>query len=322
MRLRMRCSPATASSHQSSDISSLDFAFLDAEIERGLIKVATDWNALLPYLLEMNMRLSAPGKRTDLRKGAPADLSWTAWVDSKRQKLGRSLRSIQYMLKGKTAASKARQMLAQGRAELGCDPNRSAMDVASEMASVVLHLWQDTDDPADEFKNEHAASDWLTPPQLVKRLGNFDVDPCACPGMPWKLAHKVYTPPEDGLSLPWGEGRSSRVWLNPPYGAHVGNWARRMAAHGNGIMLLFGRTETQAWQEHIWPRADAILFPIGRVHFCLPDGNRALSGTAPSSLIAYGRNNVEALLKSGIAGALVPKAEMLQGTRGTATLKW
>lgn len=310
----MRCSPPLALSQSSSDISSLDFAVLDAEIERGLIRVATDWNALLPYLLEMNMRLSAPGKRTDLRRGAPSDLSWTAWVESKRQKLGRSLRSIQHMLKGKTEASKARQMLAQRRAQLGSESNH-AMDVASELASVVLHLWQDTDDRADEFKNEHAASDWLTPPQLVKRLGHFSLDPCACPGMPWKLADKVYTPPEDGLSLPWGEGSSCRIWLNPPYGSHVGNWARRMAAHRNGVMLLFGRTETQAWQEYIWPRADGILFPIGRVHFCLPDGNRALSGTAPSSLIAYGQNNVEALLNSGIAGALVPKAEMLQGTQ-------
>jgi len=133
--------------------------------------------------------------------------------------------------------------------------------------------------------------------------------------MPWNLAKKVYTPPQDGLSLPWSEGLPCRVWCNPPYGSHVGNWARRMAAHGNGIMLLFGRTETQAWQEYIWPRAEAILFPHGRVHFCLPDGNRALSGTAPSSLIAYGQNNVASLLKSGIAGALVPKAEMIQGTQ-------
>ena len=297
------------------DISSLAFAVLDAQIEQGLIKVATDWNALLPYLFEMNMRLSASGKRTDLRKGAPADLTWTAWVESKRQKLGRSLRSIQYMLKGRTEASKARQMLAQRRAWLGGQPNRSAMDVASEMASVVLRLWQDTDGRACVFERDGATNDWLTPPDLVMRLGHFDLDPCACPGMPWKLADKVYAPPEDGLSLPWTEGRSCRIWLNPPYGTQVGNWARRMATHGNGIMLLFGRTETQAWQEYIWPRADAILFPQGRVHFCLPDGNRALSGTAPSSLIAYGKDNVESLMNSGIAGALVPKAEIIRGTQ-------
>jgi hypothetical protein len=51
--------------------ASLSFPALDLRIDRGLGLVAKDWNALLPYLLEMNRRLSAPGKRTDLRKGAP-----------------------------------------------------------------------------------------------------------------------------------------------------------------------------------------------------------------------------------------------------------
>jgi hypothetical protein len=125
----------------------------------------------------------------------------------------------------------------------------------------------------------------------------------------------IYTPPQDGLALPWSAGRPYRVWCNPPYGAHVGKWAQRMAEHGNGTLLIFGRTETQAWQEHIWPFADAILFPHGRVHFCLPSGDRAEGGTAPSSLVAYGQGNVEALVNSGIAGALVFKAQMIQGTQ-------
>jgi hypothetical protein len=88
-----------------------------------------------------------------------------------------------------------------------------------------------------------------------------------------------------------------------------------MAEHGNGILLIFGRTETQAWQEHIWPFADAILFPQGRVRFWLPSGERADGGTAPSSLVAYSQRNVDALVNSGIAGALVFKARMISGTQ-------
>ena len=112
-RLRIGCSLPASAPRDLADAASLSFSDLDTTIDRGLGKVARDWNALVPYLLEMNRRLSAPGKRTDLRKGAPADLTWTAWIASKRHKLGRSLRTIQYMLKGRTDGSRARQALAQ-----------------------------------------------------------------------------------------------------------------------------------------------------------------------------------------------------------------
>ena len=125
--------------------ASLSFSVLDARIEKGLGIVAKDWNALLPYLLEMHTRLSAPGKRTDLRKGAPAGLTWTAWVETKRHKLGRSLRTIQYMLRGKTEASRDRQMLlAQRHASLRSEPDWSIpdtpMEIATEMSRLVLEM--------------------------------------------------------------------------------------------------------------------------------------------------------------------------------------
>jgi hypothetical protein len=82
--------------------SILTFSALDSKIDDGLRAVARDWNAVVPYLLEMHRRLSAPGRRTDLRKGAPAGLTWTAWVESKRNRLGRSLRSVQRLLQGQT----------------------------------------------------------------------------------------------------------------------------------------------------------------------------------------------------------------------------
>ena len=74
-----------------ADAASLSFNALDEKIDAGLGIVARNWAALVPYLLEMNRRLSAPGKRTDLRKGAPSGLSWTAWVESKRHKIGTQL---------------------------------------------------------------------------------------------------------------------------------------------------------------------------------------------------------------------------------------
>jgi modification methylase len=106
-----------------ADAASLSFADLDAKVDDRLQAVADDLTALLPYLLEVHRRLSAPGKRRDLRNGAPADLTWSAWVQSKRSRLGRSLRTIQYLLRGRTETSQRRQALAQRRAELRYEPD-------------------------------------------------------------------------------------------------------------------------------------------------------------------------------------------------------
>jgi hypothetical protein len=132
--------------------------------------------------------------------------------------------------------------------------------------------------------------------------------------MPWSTALMTYFLPEhDGLTEPW----SGRVWCNPPYGPNVGTWARRMAEHGDGIMLIFARTDTATWQKDVLPFADATLFLDGRVHFYLPSGERGKSGTAPSALLAYGLSNVDTLRNAGIAGALHPKTEMLVGIKAS-----
>jgi site-specific DNA-adenine methylase len=128
-----------------ADATSLSFNALDERIDEGLGIVARNWASLVPYLLEMNRRLSAPGKRTDLRKGAPVGLTWTAWVETKRPKLGRSLRTIQYMLRGKTEASRDRQLLlAQPHAGLRSEPEWSIpdtpMEIATEMSRLVLEM--------------------------------------------------------------------------------------------------------------------------------------------------------------------------------------
>lgn len=164
-----------------------------------------------------------------------------------------------------------------------------------------------------EKPNDGQSSDWWTPPEIVQSLGSFDLDPCAGVGQ-IPLASRIYVPPQDGLSLPW-EGR---VFLNQPYGPQVGAWAERLREHGNGIMLIFARTETKAWRP-IWCHADAILFPFRRITFLRPGsgpipstGVKAKSGTAPSAFVAYGQANVEALRLCGIEGALVTSVEITQ----------
>ena len=143
--------------------------------------------------------------------------------------------------------------------------------------------------------------DWLTPPEILEALGPFDMDPCASQHQPWRTASQQFTIEDDGLAREW----SGRVWCNPPYGPHAEKFLRRMAEHGNGIALIFARTETRAFQEWCWRRADAMLFMAGRIRFRLPGGGLAGPAGAPSVLIAYGQRNVEALRKSMIAGYVV-----------------
>lgn len=144
--------------------------------------------------------------------------------------------------------------------------------------------------------------EWLTPPTLIKALGVFDLDPCAPVNRPWDTAKQHYTIMDDGLTRPW----AGRVWCNPPYGAHAAKWLARCAAHGNAVALIFARTETAMFFEHVWGRADAVLFLRGRLHFHHIDGTRArANGGAPSVLIAYGRNNAHCFMQCGVDGQYI-----------------
>jgi len=76
--------------------------------------------------------------------------------------------------------------------------------------------------------------------------------------------------------------------------------------HGNGVALVFARTETAMFHEHVWGRADAILFLRGRLAFCNRDGKPGGSAAAPSCLIAYGESNAQVLRDCRLDGAFVP----------------
>jgi len=144
--------------------------------------------------------------------------------------------------------------------------------------------------------------EWLTPPEIINAIGPFDLDPCSPINRPWPTATEHYTIMDNGLMLPW----HGRVWLNPPYGQETGLWLSYLATHRNGIALIMARTETEMFFEQVWERADGILFLKGRLYFYHVNGQKADGNAgAPSCLIAYGQNNVEALGKSGLSGKLV-----------------
>jgi hypothetical protein len=146
--------------------------------------------------------------------------------------------------------------------------------------------------------------EWLTPPWLLARLGEFDLDPCSPheSRRPWPTAKKHYCREENGLHHDW----HGRVWMNPPYGKFAAQWMARLADHGDGMALLYARTDTESFFDFVWDKADAILFMKGRVLFHHVSGTRSRTcGGAASVLIAYGARNVETLRSVCDLGKLV-----------------
>ena len=149
--------------------------------------------------------------------------------------------------------------------------------------------------------------EWLTPPYIPASLGRFDLDPCQpiCP--PYTHATKGYNVNDDGFTKLW----AGRVWLNPPYGKETFRWVGKLAEYGNGIALIFSRTETKGFHAHVLGKADALFFFKGRLKFFHVSGEQGQSAPAPSCLVAYGQDNVKAIEKAWENGEIAGKLIIL-----------
>ena len=63
--------------------------------------------------------------------------------------------------------------------------------------------------------------EWLTPPEIIHNLGEFDLDPCSPIIRPWETAKNYFT--DNGLNKDW----FGRVWCNPPYGTETIKWMKK-----------------------------------------------------------------------------------------------
>ena len=131
------------------------------------------------------------------------------------------------------------------------------------------------------FRGE--SDDWLTPPHILQALLKFDLYPCASLQQKTKTATRQFTINDDGLSKFW----KGRVWLNPPYGDQTKRWLAKLSQHGNGIALVYARTETKMFFEHVWGSANGIFFFKGRLTFGKQGHNFDGQAGAPSVLISY-----------------------------------
>lgn len=152
------------------------------------------------------------------------------------------------------------------------------------------------------FERNSKKDEWLTPPEIISKLGVFDLDPCSPINRPWATAKTHFNVNDDGLQQKW----FGRVWCNPPYGTQTKKWLHKCVEHGNCLVFIFARTDTKMFFDYVWSNADALLFLKGRVSFCNVQGVKQGTAGAPSVLIAYGRNNAEILKNSGLSGAFFP----------------
>ena len=133
--------------------------------------------------------------------------------------------------------------------------------------------------------------DYLTDPQLIKELGPFNTDPCCLDKMPWRTAKRMLTKKDNGLTSKW----TGTVWLNPPYSKPL-PWIERFIEHGNGIILVPGRSPETAWCQLLYEQADLFFYPRGRFVFFLKDGSPSAGKWQPNLLAAMGGTCVKRLL--------------------------
>lgn len=146
--------------------------------------------------------------------------------------------------------------------------------------------------------------EWYTPPEVFDAIGlEFDLDPCSPgAGKSFVPARKHYTVDDDGLSSPW-EGT---CFVNPPYGPETRKWLEKLAAHGDGVALVFARTDT-SWFADAARTFDAVCFVTSRVRFYR--GNTVDRGDSPgagSVLIAWGDRAADAVRNCGLGVVMVP----------------
>jgi DNA N-6-adenine-methyltransferase (Dam) len=147
-----------------------------------------------------------------------------------------------------------------------------------------------------------ASVEWYTPPEVFRALNcRFDLD-VASPGadvVPWIPADRHFTLADNGLEQDWGD---AFVFMNAPYGrGKLPLWTEKFREHGNGICLVVDRTSTQWWQD-LCSNADLILQVNKKIDFVRPGGDGTGTNALGSSLVAYGKRGVQALLNAAAAG--------------------
>lgn len=134
--------------------------------------------------------------------------------------------------------------------------------------------------------------EWATPRVLFEMLDrefNFDLDACAA-NAEMARCDRYISPKDNSLDERWAWRR--RVWVNPPYGAGLGDWVEKAYRSAvligpeiyceHIVMLLPARTDT-SWF-HDYCMKGEIRFLRGRLAF---NDNRGKRAPFPSMIVVF-----------------------------------
>ena len=151
--------------------------------------------------------------------------------------------------------------------------------------------------------NTHQSENtWFTPPEIVKSLGEFDMDVCTVSYRPFDIAkfHIEHDKDMNSLEINW-EGL---VWMNPPYGKEINPFIEKFKNHNNGIALVFARTGTP-WMQDWLESGGGVFFLRKRIAFISKEGKKGTNAGADSCLLYCGVEAQERIKKSGLKGVFV-----------------
>lgn len=130
--------------------------------------------------------------------------------------------------------------------------------------------------------------EWETPQDFFDKLNDefhFTLDPCATKDN--AKCEKFYSIEQDGLAQDW---TGETVYCNPPYGRAMPPWIEKCSRHAAGggiaVMLIPARTDTKAFHEFIYGKAE-IRFVKGRLKF----GGMQTGAPFPSMVVVFRRED-------------------------------
>lgn len=160
------------------------------------------------------------------------------------------------------------------------DPGEAVMQAGAELADAEFahlaclrpphHLIGAEANPG--YMPKAKTVEWPTPDYLfkdiVQEFGPFDLDPAATPEN--AKAPRFFTQEQNGLKQDWTPHK--RIFINPPYGAGLGEWvAKAAAAAGAGsmvVMLLPARTDVKWFHDYVYGKPGVeVRFIKGRVRY-------------------------------------------------------
>lgn len=149
-------------------------------------------------------------------------------------------------------------------------------------------------------------NEWYTPSFIIeaarRAMGGIDCDPASCEQANETVQATVfYTAEANGLAQKWGV----RTWMNPPYAQPLcaqfcdGMVERVHKGEVQTACVLVNNATETMWFQNLIAVADCVLFPLKRVRFVGPAGEKGapLQGQA----VIYIGDDVDAF-KSAFAG--------------------